>query len=236
MAELEKVLSYRAILLITINSIMGTGIFFLPAVGAKHAGPASIFSWVIMALVSIYISMCFAELTSMYPKAGGVYEFCKNAYGRFTSFIIGWSTLIAGNITIAMLVVGAIQYLLPYDLPHIKIPIALFFVFLFNFIAYRGMKTSAVMLIAFSIITLTAIFGLVIPGIFHFNVSNFVPFFVFPIPAIFVTVFFIAETFFGWETATFLAEETKDGEKIMPKALILATVLIGVIALIFVVT
>ena len=40
MSELKKVLSYRAILLITINSIMGTGIFFLPAVGARHAGPA----------------------------------------------------------------------------------------------------------------------------------------------------------------------------------------------------
>jgi APA family basic amino acid/polyamine antiporter/amino acid efflux transporter len=236
MAELQKVLSYRAILLITINSIMGTGIFFLPAVGAKHAGPASIISWIIMALISIYISMCFAELTSMYPKAGGVYEFCKHAYGRFTSFIIGWATLIAGNITIAMLVVGAIQYLLPFEAPFVKIPLSLLFVFIFNFIAYRGMKTSAVMLIAFAFITLTAIIGLVVPGLFHFEASNFTPFFVLPMSAIFVTIFFIAETFFGWETATFLAEETKDGEKVMPKALILSTVLIGIIALVFVLT
>lgn len=236
MAELQKVLSYRVILLITINSIMGTGIFFLTAVGAKHAGPASIISWVMMALLSIYIAMCFGELTSMYPKAGGVYEFCKHAYGRFTSFIIGWATLIAGNITIAMLVVGAIQYLLPFDAPFIKIPLALFFVFLFNFIAYKGMKTSAVMLVAFAFITLGAIFGLIIPGLFHFDSSNFTPFFVLPTSAIFVTIFFIAETFFGWETATFLAEETKDGARVMPKALILSTVLIGIIAIIFVIT
>lgn len=236
MAELQKVLSYRAILLITINSIMGTGIFFLPAVGAKHAGPASIVSWIIMALISIYIAMCFGELTSMFPKAGGVYEFCKNAYGRFTSFIIGWATLIAGNITIAMLVVGAIQYLLPYNMPYIKIPLALMFVFIFNYIAYRGMKTSAVMLIAFAFITLTALLGLIIPGVFHLQPSNFSPFFVFPMSAIFVTIFFIAETFFGWETATFLAEETKDGEKIMPKALVTGTVIIGIIAIVFVIT
>ena len=224
MTELKKVLSYRAILLITINSIMGTGIFFLPAVGARQAGPASIISWILMAILSIYIAMCFGELTSMYPKAGGVYEFCKHAYGRFASFLIGWATLIAGNITIAMLVVGAIHYLLPFDLPYIKIPIALFFVLLFNFIAYRGMQTSAMIL------------GLVIPGIFHFNASNFSPFFVFPLSAVLVTIFFIAETFFGWETATFLAEETKDGEKVMPKALILGTVIIGIIATTFVIT
>ncbi|MBN2112063.1 amino acid permease [Candidatus Woesearchaeota archaeon] len=236
MAELQKVLSYRAILLITINSIVGTGIFFLPAVGARHAGPASILSWIIMALVSVYISMCFAELTSMYPKAGGVYEFCKHAYGRFTSFIIGWATLIAGNITIAMLVVGAIQYLLPFEAPQIKIPIALLFVLIFNFIAYRGMRTSAVMLVAFAFITLSSVIGLAIPGLFHLEAANFVPFFVFPASAVFVAIFFIAETFFGWETATFLAEETKDGEKVMPKALILATVIIGLLAVFFVIT
>ena len=236
MTELKKVLSYRAILLITINSIVGTGIFFLPAVGARHAGPASIVSWIIMGVISIYIAMCFAELTSMYPKAGGVYEFCKHAYGRFTSFIIGWATLIAGNITIAMLVVGAIHYLLPFHIPQLKIPISLFFIIIFNYIAYRGMKTSAVMLVAFAFITLSTVIGLAIPGLFHMQASNFTPFFVFPISAIFVTVFFIAETFFGWETATFLAEETKDGEKVLPKALILATVLIGIIATFFVIT
>ena len=51
MAELKKVLGSPAILLITINSIMGTGIFFLPAVGAQAAGPASIISWVVLSIV-----------------------------------------------------------------------------------------------------------------------------------------------------------------------------------------
>jgi len=236
MGELKKVLNYPTILLITINAIMGTGIFFLPAVGAKHAGPASLISWIIMALVSIYIAMCFGELTSMYPKAGGVYEFCKHAYGRFTSFIMGWATLIAGNITIAMLVVGAIHYLLPFDLPQVKIPISLAFIFIFNYIAYKGMKTSSVMLVTFAFITLGTIAGLIFPGLFHFQASNLTPFFVFPASAILITIFFIAETFFGWETATFLAEETKDGKRVMPKVLILGTVLIGLIATVFVFT
>ncbi|MFH1053964.1 MAG: amino acid permease [Candidatus Woesearchaeota archaeon] len=85
MSGLKKVLSYRTVILITINSIMGTGIFFLPALGAGKAGPASLISWGLMGLISIYIAMCFAELTSMYPSAGGVYEFCKHAYGKSES-------------------------------------------------------------------------------------------------------------------------------------------------------
>ncbi|MFC1800783.1 amino acid permease [Nanoarchaeota archaeon] len=233
---LEKVLSFKVILIITVNSIMGTGIFFLPAVGAKHAGPASLISWLILSVIGIYISMCFAELTSMFPKAGGVYEFCKQAYGRFWSFIIGWITFIAGNITIAMLVVGAIHYLIPINMPFVKIGLSLLFILIFNFIAYKGMKTSAVMLVTFGLITMGTLFALIIPGLFKFNASNLTPFMIFPTSAIFITIFLIAETFFGWETSTFLAAETKDGARVMPKALIWGTVIISIICLLFVVT
>jgi amino acid transporter len=100
---------------------MGTGIFFLPALGAEIAGAASIISWAIMSAFAIYVAMCFAELCSMFPSAGGVYEFCKQAYGRIPSFVIGWLTLIAGNITIAMLIIGAISYLLPSTMPQLKL-------------------------------------------------------------------------------------------------------------------
>ena len=101
--EMKGVLSFRVILLVTINSIMGTGIWFLTAAGAKHAGPASLLSWLILSAIAVYIAMCFSELTSMFPKAGGVYEFAKQTYGRFWSFVIGWTTSIAGSVTISML-------------------------------------------------------------------------------------------------------------------------------------
>lgn len=236
MTELKKVLSFRVILLITVNSIMGTGIFFLPAVGAKYSGPASIIAWAILSVIAIYIAMCFAELTSMFPKEGGVYEFCKQAYGRFWSFIIGWGTLIAGNITIAMLIVGAIQYLLPVHIIWAKVLFSLTFVFIFNYIAYRGMKTSSVMLVTFGFITMGTLLALIIPGLASMKLSNLSPFFVFPVSSIFITIFFIAETFFGWETSTFLAAETKDGARVMPKALIYGTIIIAVISLLFVIS
>ncbi|MBW2975774.1 amino acid permease [Candidatus Woesearchaeota archaeon] len=236
MGGLKKVLNFPVLLLIVINSIMGTGIYFLPAVGARYSGPMSIISWVIMSLIAIYISMCFGELVSMFPKAGGVYEYSKQAYGRFTSFLIGWITLIAGNVTIAMLVVGAIQYLLPYNLPFQKAVISLTFILIFNYIAFRGMKTSSFMLVTFSVITLTAAFSLIVPGLIKMQPSNFTPFFVFPVSAIFLTLYFIQETFFGWESATFLAEETKNPEKVMPMALIIGTICIALISLLFVVT
>lgn len=236
MVELEKTLSFRTILLITINSIMGTGIFFLPAIGAAYAGNASIISWLIISVLSMGVSLIFAELVGMYPKAGGVYEYTKQAFGPFISFLVGWMTMIAGNVTIAMLVVGAVQYLGPMLPELLKIGISIIFILAFNFMAYRGMQTSAVMLVSFGIVTLITILGLTIPGTWNGSIDNLIPFVTHPAPVIFLAIFFIAETFFGWETATFLAEETKNPRKVMPRALWLGTLIIAIIVLAFVIT
>ena len=228
--EMKKTLSFKVILLITINSIMGTGIWFLTSAGAKHAGPASLVSWGILSLISIYIAMCFGELVSMFPKAGGVYEFAKQAYGRFWSFVIGWTTSIAGSVTIAMLLLGALQYLVPIKYSFTYIPIAIFLIIAFSYVAFRGMQTSTFVLVTFAIITLAAVTAIIIPGFINFDPTKLKPFFVFPTMAILLAIFFIAETFFGWESAIFLSAETKNPSKIMPKALIYGTLVIAVLS------
>jgi len=230
--HMKGVLGFKVILLITINSIMGTGIWFLTAAGAKHAGPASLISWGVLSLVAVYIAMCFSELTSMFPKAGGVYEFAKQTYGRFWSFVIGWTTSIAGSVTIAMLMLGALQYLIPIQYGKFYIPVAIVLILLFNYIAYRGMQTSTYMLVGFALITLATITAIIIPGLFKFNPTNFTPFFALPAINIMLAIFFIAETFFGWESAIFLAAETKDPKRVMPKALIYGTMTIAAFAFI----
>ena len=229
--QMKGVLSFRVILLITINSIMGTGIWFLTAAGAKYAGPASLISWAVLSVIAVYIAMCFAELTSMFPKAGGVYEFAKQAYGRFWSFVIGWTTSIAGSVTIAMLLLGALQYLIPLKYSNTYIPIAIALIVVFNYVAFRGMQTSTYMLVGFALITLGTVSAIIIPGFFRLQPGNFTPFFVFPTLSTFIAIFFIAETFFGWESAIFLSAETKNPAKVMPKALIYGTLIIAGIAM-----
>lgn len=86
MAELKRVLGFWTVLSLAIASIMGTGLFFGTAVGASYSGNASILAWIILTAIAVYISTYFAELVSMYPKAGGIYEFSKHAYNRFFSF------------------------------------------------------------------------------------------------------------------------------------------------------
>ncbi|MBU4124546.1 MAG: amino acid permease, partial [Nanoarchaeota archaeon] len=231
MAQLKKDIGFKTLLLLTINAILGTGIFFLPALGALHSGPASILSWIIMSIVAIFISFYFAELVSMFPKAGGTYEFVKQSFGEVPSFLIGWISWVIANITTAMLIVGAVYYLLPGASFLVSLLVSVFFILLFNFINYRGIKQSSKMVMLFGISTISVVLLLSISGLFFIKTSNYTPFFVFPASTIFLTIFFIAETYFGWETTTFLAEEVKDAKRILPKTLIVATVIISILAI-----
>ena len=233
MASLQRTLSFPVLLIIGINSIMGTGVFFLQAIAAGIAGPASIISWGIMACIAIGMSLVFAELSSMFDTAGGVYDYTKRVFGSFSSFLVGWLTILVSMITIATLVVGAIQYLNP-SLPVSQIiGISLLFLLIFNFMAYRGMQTSAVMLVAFGIITLSAVLLLLVPGFFFVQPQNLSPFFSFGVIPVFIGVFLVADTFFGWQTITFLAEETQDARRVLPKVFIYSTAIIALLCILF---
>ncbi len=254
MGELRKSLSMPVIVLITINSIVGSGMFFLPAIGARVAGPSSIIAWVILSLTYIMVAMAFGELGSMYPKAGGIYEFAKQAYGRFTSFFVGWVAWLISNITIAMLVVAAIRYLLPRNTGVIALPFgmsmnillfkllfSIFWVLLFHLMAFRGMKTSAIMLVTFSIITMIILLFIAIPSIMHFNIHNLSPFFIKSgitdnIGVILLATFLISETFFGLESVLFLSEETENPRKTIPRALILGMLIISLLTIVLVIS
>ncbi|MFO7711431.1 MAG: APC family permease, partial [Candidatus Woesearchaeota archaeon] len=242
MVGFHKVLDYRVILIITINSILGSGLFLYPAMGALYAGPSSILSWIILSIVVVYISMLFAEMVSMYPKAGGVYEFCKQAYGPFWGFVVGWMAWIIGNMMVALLLVGAVQYLIPsvsLMAFAIKAGISIAWLLIFNWLAYRGTQTSVFMLVLFSVITIIVTLSLIIPGLFFADPSNLQPFFIHEglvnIWMILLALFFIHGAFFGLEAVMFLSEETKRPEKELPKALMHGTLVTAALTILLVI-
>jgi basic amino acid/polyamine antiporter, APA family len=252
MAELKKSLGYGTIIALSVTSVLGTGIFVGPAIAASYSGPASIISWLLLAGVAIYVSMCFGELAGMFPNAGGVYEYAKRSYGHFPSFMIGWTTWLVSNITACLMVVAAMQYLVPLlsraahhflaesvkpgvlalvSNDMFEIFLAASIIIIFNYIAYRGIEASSVLLIFFAIVTVGVILSLVIPGLGHIDLNNFQPFFVASPIMLVISIFFIMETFFGWESVTFLAEETKNAEKIIPRSLIITTVIVTLLGI-----
>ena len=231
MAELKRALGFWTILALSISSIMGTGMFFGAAIAAGYSGNASILSWVILSLFGICISLYFGELVSLFPKAGGVYEFSKQAYNRFTSFMMGWLAWIVGNLTTALLIVAAIDYLIPDSSKFIlKIAVSIFLIIALNAVAFYGIEASGFIVVVLSSLSIALILSVIFPGIFFVDAGNLSPFMEFGTLSIITAIFFIAESFFGWESATYLSEETKNPEKIIPKALVLGTIIVGVLA------
>ncbi len=232
MAELKRVLGFWTVLALAVATIMGTGMFFGSAIGASYSGNSSILSWVILTVFAVYISTFFGELVSMFPSAGGVYEYSKQTYSRFTSFMVGWVAWLVGNLTVALLVVAAVNYLIP-DPSQIllKIGISILLILALNFVAYVGIEASGFILVLLAGVSITILLSIILPGVFYMDISNLTPFFTHGYLPVFVTIFFIAESFFGWESATYLAEEIKNPEKTIPLALVLGTILTGILGI-----
>src|SRR3989338_3452639 len=196
MAELKRALGFWTILSLAIASIMGTGLFFGASIGSSYSGNASILSWIILSLAAVLISMYFAELSSMYPKAGGIYEFSKHAYNRFFSFLMGWTAWIVGNLTTALIVVAAIDYIIPDPSKFwLKAGISIAFIIALNVIAFFGIEASAYLLLIFSSVALGVLLSIIFPGIFEISASNFTPFFPLGMSAVLVTIFFYLKVF-----------------------------------------
>ena len=230
MAELKRVLGFWTALALAISSIIGTGMFFSISIGSQLAGNGVILAWALLTLIGLYIASFFGELTAMFPKAGGIYEFSKQAYSRFTSFMIGWTAWFVGNLGVALTVVAAIDYIIPgQNAWLLKLAICIAFIILLNVIAYVGIESSAFILVIFAVITVSLIVSVIIPGAFQLHPGNFSPFLAYGTSSVLLAIFFISESFFGWESVTYLAEETKNPERTIPKALLIGTVIVGVL-------
>lgn len=231
--ELKRAIPFSILFLLGINAIIGTGIFFVPGIAARLAGPASLISWVLVAIIAFFIAACFGELSSMFPRCGGVYEYTKQAFGEFGGFITGWTSWIVANVTIAMLSIGALDYLGVFFNFAMwqKILLAILFVLGMNYLSFRGIDMSVKVLLIFAIVTIISLWTLFSWGIYYFDISNIMPLSIFPKVSIVIAMLYIMETFFGWETVSFLAEETKEPVKVIPKVMIWSTLAVVLLAL-----
>lgn len=95
----NKTLGLFDLSILVIGAIIGTGILVLTGVvAAQDAGPAVIFSFIIAAIASGLIGLCYAELATSLPNSGSAFFYAWVAVGNRIAFLIGW-TLIGVYIT-----------------------------------------------------------------------------------------------------------------------------------------
>ena len=98
-----------------VTQVIGVGIFLTPASMMRAVGglgPA-LLVWGIVGLLSVAGALCYAELTTRFPNAGGGYVFLREAFGPRTAFTFGWMSLLVTDPGItAALAIGLGRYLL----------------------------------------------------------------------------------------------------------------------------
>ena len=104
-----------AALAMIVAEVMGVGIFLTPAGMARTLGATGwvLGVWALVGLLSAAGAVCYAELGSRYPEAGGAYVFLREAFGARCAFVYGWMSLLVMDPGLtAALGVGLAQYLL----------------------------------------------------------------------------------------------------------------------------
>jgi basic amino acid/polyamine antiporter, APA family len=100
--------------LITVGSVVGTGIFLVGSDLARavpHAGLV-LAIWLAGGLLSLAGALTYAELGTLFPRAGGIYVYLREAYGPLAGFLYGWASfLVIMSGGIAAIAVGTARYL-----------------------------------------------------------------------------------------------------------------------------
>jgi amino acid transporter len=90
--ELVRAIGRWSLVALTVNCVIGSGVFGLPSELARLIGGASVLAVVFAAAVMAVIMACFAEVSSQFTETGGPYLYVRTAFGRLMGIEVGWLT------------------------------------------------------------------------------------------------------------------------------------------------
>ncbi len=244
--NLPRYLGTWATIAIVINGMIAVGIFLVPAGMAKSVGSPLILLivWLVMAGMALSGSLCFGELASRYPAAGGGYVYLREAFGAPTAFVYGWMSLMVLDpgitATLATGMASYIGHIFPMEDTQMKV-LAILVLVTLTLINILGARIGAWMIV---LLTIFKVGILVIISALGFGLglgdwSNFLPLVERPadsgplfgaLAGGFVGAFF---AFAGWWDLNKVAGEIQDPAKVLPKALCVA---VGVVTLMYIST
>ncbi len=232
--RLKRELSLTEAVLCGIGIILGAGIYVIIGRTAGLAGNTLWISFLIATIVASFTGLSYAELASRYPKAGAEFEYTKNAFDKRIGFLVGWLTIIAGIVAASAVAIGFGENLLKLtsvlSLPEIPIIFsAITLIVLSSFIIFWGIKQSVKIAIIFTLIEalgLLLIIFIGIPFIGSVDLMEMPPAGLSGVLSGAALIFF---AFIGFEEMVRMSEETKNPEKTIPKALMLAIAITSIL-------
>lgn len=113
---LKRAVTRWEIVAFSLNDVIGSGVYLLPAAAVALLGPFSLWAVALAGLAVALLVLCFAEASSHFDEAGSAYLYARTAFGDFVGCEVGWMTWLARVSSVASLSVGfsqALGYLWP---------------------------------------------------------------------------------------------------------------------------
>ncbi len=224
-----------SIVLLGINSIIGTGIFLLPNRAYALMGPSSLLILLFDAFLAGCLALCFAEVAGFFSRNGGPYLYAKAAFGDFVGYEVGVLKLVVTIIAWAAMAVGfatALGAAFPFfSGDTMKNLIAAVLIGGLTIMNIAGVKISKILNNLMTISKLVPLCVFIAVGLFFVNGSNFTPF----VPTHMadgafanaaITMFF---AYTGFEAIAVAAEDFKDPKKDLPRGIILTMIIVTII-------
>ena len=238
-AKILRLLHPLSAVALIVGIVIGAGIFKTPSLVAGISGDAgwALVLWIAGALISIVGALCYAELCTAYPNAGGDYHFLHRAFGRNISFIYGWSraTIInTGSIALLAFVFGDYMSTLIHLGTYSSAIWALLIVGLLTAVNLAGIHASSAMQTWLTLIEIVGLLAVVVAGFWvDAPASGTIQWFAqAPAPTQWgLCLVFVLLTFGGWNEAAYISAELKGGPRTMVWVILASMVTLTVIYL-----
>jgi len=237
--RLERSLGLWQLTAIGVGGIIGAGIFTLAGTVANGtAGPAVLVSFLIAGVASAAAALSYAEFAGLIQKEGSAYTYGYAVLGEFAGWFIGWDLLLEYTAIVAVVAIGISGYFgfliedMGAHLPawmlgapgtgsgHTVDLFAALLCLLIAWLLNLGIRNAArfeTAVVALKVLLVLVVIGV---GVFHIDTAHYHPFFPYGVGGAFTgaaTVFFAV---FGYDAMSTAAEESKDAQRHMPKAIV----------------
>ncbi len=202
-----------------VGIIIGAGIYVLLSSATAQAGPSVWLAFVMAGGLSALTALSYAELAAMFPAAGAEYEYTRRVGVPWLAFLVGW-VMVAGLVVAgAAVALGFGSYLRHFVNMPVRLG-ALALLAVVCAIALRGIRQSAAVTMAFSLVQVGGLVFVAAIGMTHVGEHSLVAgISVNGVVGAAALVFF---AFIGFDEVITLSEETRDPVRTVPRGLLLA--------------
>jgi APA family basic amino acid/polyamine antiporter len=228
--KLKRRVSLFALTVYGVGNILGAGIYGLIGSVVEITGNLSWLAFILASITGAFTGLSYAELSAMYPKSAAEFVYTEEAFKkRILSFILGWIIIFSGVLsasTVSLVFGGYLSDLLNVPSIFLNIFFAIILVIILSVVNLIGIKTSTRTNIIFTLIEASGLIIIIILGFFGDQNPNY---FALPSGSTFLVVFsavaLIFFAFIGFEDIANIAEEVKDPQKNLPKAIIYSIII-----------